>query len=501
MFSLVSFRFHKVAVYLALSVITTATFAQTFAKKQTLFTGPSPYGIKAADVNKDGNQDLIWISSEHNIEVRMGHGDGTFALSGPIYDTKLRSNAVFLRDAEEFEVADMNGDGKADIVVAGGRNLSVLRGNGDGTFQAPILFALVSSNSTDAVDSLALGDFNKDGKVDAVVSVAGTIQLASGNGNATFQSPPKVLPSGLEGQGAGNVEAGDLDGDGNLDIVFIACCHTDEDHLFGGSLLAWFGDSRGNFPVENTIASGLADIKLKVFDINRDGKLDIVNTRRACMDSCGYGVETWLGHSTRTFTHYTAGVSALSGYEINTGVTFGDFDLDGILDLATGAGNIIPDGFLMFRRLPNNTIADPIFRSVQSNESLSDTEIISADFNHDRKPDVALTYSLISEVIVMVNTTTPAGSCSDGPLYSIHLCSPGSGSMVPSPVSVSARVNSDRTLTGWKVYVDGVAKASGAGANVNASITLAPSTQRRITVKAWDASGREFSTNAFITVR
>jgi hypothetical protein len=95
-------------------------FAQTFAKKQKLFTGPSPYGIKTVDVNNDGKLDLIWISSEHNIEVRLGHGDGTFATSRPIYDTKLRSSATFLRDAEEFEVADLNHDKKPDIVVAGG---------------------------------------------------------------------------------------------------------------------------------------------------------------------------------------------------------------------------------------------------------------------------------------------------------------------------------------------------------------------------------------------
>ena len=226
---------NKLAIFLALLwVITAAAYAQTFAKKQAIFTGPEPFGIKAADLNKDGKLDLIWLSSEHNIEIRLGEENGMFALTGPIYDTKLRSNAVFLRDAEEFEAVDMNNDGKMDLVVAGGRNLAVLPGNGDGTFQSPILFNLVSSNSADAADSLALGDFNKDGKVDAVVSVAGTVQIAFGNGNGTFQSPAKVFSTGLEAQGAGNVEAGDLDGDGNLDIVLIACCHTDEDHTFGG---------------------------------------------------------------------------------------------------------------------------------------------------------------------------------------------------------------------------------------------------------------------------
>ncbi|HEY6183118.1 MAG TPA: Ig-like domain-containing protein [Terriglobales bacterium] len=141
-------------------------------------------------------------------------------------------------------------------------------------------------------------------------------------------------------------------------------------------------------------------------------------------------------------------------------------------------------------------------RSVRTSEPISDTEIGSADFNHDGKPDLALTYAPDNRVIVMVNTTTPPGPCSDGPLYSIHLCSPASGATFLSPVHVSARANSDRTITSWKVYVDGVAKASGTGANIEISLPLGSfSFQRRITAKAWDASGASFSTSVLITVK
>jgi len=69
-------------------------------------------------------------------------------------------------------------------------------------------------------------------------------------------------------------------------------------------------------------------------------------------------------------------------------------------------------------------------------------------------------------------------------------------------VQVSARANSDRTITSWKVYVDGVAKAIGTGANIETSITLGSfNFQRRITAKAWDASGASFSTSVLITVK
>jgi len=467
----------------------TLFYAQTFAKKQTIFTGPEPYGIKAADLNNDKNQDLLWISSGHNVEIRLGHGDGTFSLTGPIYDTKLPSNA-------EFEVGDLDGDGKPDIAVAGGHSLAVLQGNGDGSFREPVLFNFVSSDPSEAIDSLALGDFNKDGKLDAVVSLGSTIQLAFGNSNARFQSPAKVF---VVGANTTNAEAGDLDGDGNLDIALVTCCTLDPD-AHPRQLRAWFGDGLGNFTVKTTIAEGVAQVKIKLFDLNRDGKSDIASTWKGCISTCVYAVLTWLGHNTRTFTFYSARVP--DGPELRTGVASGDFDHDGILDLVTGTGVLLPDGFLIFRRLPNNTIAGPVLRSVQTNEPLIDTEIDSADFNHDGRPDLALTYAPDNRVVVMVNTTTPQGTCSDGPLYSLHLCSPGSGQTFVSGVHVSARANSDRTITSWKVYVDGVAKAIGTGANIEASITLGSfNFQRRITAKAWDASGANFSTSVLITVK
>ena len=87
-------------------------------------------------------------------EIHLGDGNGRFAGTGPVYDTLLGA-------ASEFEVADMDRDGHADIVAAGGHGIAVLRGNGDGTFQTPILFNIVSSSDPNdparTVNSLALG--------------------------------------------------------------------------------------------------------------------------------------------------------------------------------------------------------------------------------------------------------------------------------------------------------------------------------------------------------
>jgi hypothetical protein len=477
--------------------------------KQRIFPGPEPYGIKSADVNKDGNQDLIWFSGGHNVEIHLGDGNGSFAATGRVYDTSLSG-------ASEFEVADMDRDGHADIVAAGGHGISVLRGNGDGTFQTPILFNIASSSDPNdpagTVDSLALGDFNKDGKLDALISIDSSIQIAFGKGDATFQSPAKVFPNGLAGfhfqfpgQLSNNAEAGDFDGDGNLDVAFYTCCDpsvSSGDLLFGGTLWVWYGDGKGNFPAKKAVQTDVPQVRIKVFDINRDGKADILNVRQACHDTCVYAVVTLIYAGSRTFTGVSRSIDNEIGYSIRTGVTFGDFDLDGIMDLATGANDGLPGGIFIFPRHLDGGIESAQFRDFGNASEVEPSEIISADFNNDGKPDLALSFaSLGSSVLVLLNTTTPPGTCSSGPIHSVHICTPTNNASVNSPVRVSARANSDRTVTGWKIYVDGVPKSGGNGANIEASINLGSfNFARQITAKAWDATGRSFSQTVFITV-
>lgn len=473
-----------------------SVYSQTFAVKQRILTAPLPYGIKAVDVNRDGNQDLVWFSSDHNLEIRLGSGDGRFSTTGPIYDTTLDH-------AREFEVADMDRDGNRDIVVAGDHSIVVLRGNGDGTFRIPIAFDLISPGG---IDSLALGDFNKDGRMDALVSIDTSIQVVFGKGDGSFQSPAKIFPNGLVGQHGGlpgqvsqEAESGDFDGDGNLDVAFDTCCDTQDDSLlFGGTLWVWYGDGQGNFPVKQAVQIGIAQVTMKVFDINHDGKADILYVSKACQDSCTYQVYTLLSIGSRTFST----TSAFAGKAIRTGVTFGDFDLDGILDLATGSNDAAPAGLFIFRRHANGAIEDAQLRSFGNTIETDPSEIIGADFNNDGKADLALTFPFDgNSILVMLNTSTAPGPCSSGPLLSVHMCVPANNSTAKSPVHVSARANSDRTITGWKIYVDGVSKVSGVGANVGAFINLGNfNFSRRIEAKAWDATGRSFSQTVFVMV-
>jgi hypothetical protein len=173
----------------------------TFGPPQKILTGSSFFGTPAVgDFDGDGNIDLA-IPNRTNVHVLLGNGDGTFQNDVP-YAT---ANGGFSAAA-----ADINGDGKLDIVTDG---LSVLLGNGDGTFSSNG-GVFLNTNSPAAVN---LGDFNGDGKLDAavVINTANTIALLLGNGDGTFQNPIDQLPA----SGAVSLSMGDFAGDGALDLV------------------------------------------------------------------------------------------------------------------------------------------------------------------------------------------------------------------------------------------------------------------------------------------
>src|SRR6266478_4446530 len=218
-----------------------------------------PSGIAVGDFNGDGKADLAVVNfGDWNVYVLLGNGDGTFQAARSVY---FASGGGF---PWSIAAGDFNGDGKLDLVVSnyGDNSLSVLLGNGDGTFQAP-LTSPVGTNPA----QVTVGDFNGDGKLDlAVSSVANnTVAVLLGNGDGTFQAPQTFASAGMTHPYF--VAVGDFNRDGKPDLVV-------SNHLCATvSVLLSNGD--GTFQPAQNFAVDNDPVYVAVSDFNGDSAPDL----------------------------------------------------------------------------------------------------------------------------------------------------------------------------------------------------------------------------------
>ncbi len=180
-------------------------------------TGYGPRSIAQGDFNKDGKPDLVIADAGDathpgsTVSVHLGKGDGTF--SAPV------AYAVGKLPVSSF-VADFNHDGNPDIAVANraDRTVSILLGNGNGAFR-PHVDYLAGTGALDYLDSVAGGDFHSDGRLDLIVGVDNSVKLLTGNGNGSFAAPITIATAA----GANPVvSTADINQDGKLDVLIAA---------------------------------------------------------------------------------------------------------------------------------------------------------------------------------------------------------------------------------------------------------------------------------------
>src|SRR5579872_4236391 len=249
--------------------------------------GQDTVAVALGDINGDGKIDVVVVSncdsngdcSTGTVAVLLGNGDGT-----------LQTAVTYVSDGESPQyaaIADVNGDGKPDLLVANGcvsasdctnGSVSVLLGNGDGSFQA----ARSSNSGGEAAKSVTVADLNGDGKPDLLVANAcsstidctnGSISVLLGNGDGSFQA---ALSYSSGGQGAISVAVGDINGDGRLDAVVANMCGSDGD-CSNGLVSTLLGNGDGTFqPALSYNSGGTSAVSVAVADINGDLKADVL---------------------------------------------------------------------------------------------------------------------------------------------------------------------------------------------------------------------------------
>ena len=201
---------------------------------------PAVPSLSAADFNGDGNPDIALLGSPGSaVEIFLGHGDGTFAARVSIGNG--------LSSAGGMATGDFNGDGKADIAVVSSTSIAVLLGKSVGIFAPPIVTATNLTAPASLV--LALGDINRDSRLDAVVTDQnGGMQVMLGNGGGGFNRKP-VFYDYLSAAPPNVIAIGDFNGDGKPDLV--AGIGADVPEFVFAQVCPLFGYGDGSFDLNS----------------------------------------------------------------------------------------------------------------------------------------------------------------------------------------------------------------------------------------------------------
>jgi hypothetical protein len=446
----------------------------------------------------------------------------SLAISGLLAAQVQYESKVYSVNSAEFVVAaDFNRDGRPDIAVSGNGGISVLLNIGAGQFGSPAFYSAASGGGfLGAWEGLLAGDLNNDGWPDLIMSNGEKVSVLLNNQNGTFRSAPQFTPNTAT---IGLAAAGNFNGDGKLDLVVV---ETVTGEGINRQLQILKGDGTGAFSAGQILRlSGTAG-KVDVEDFNGDGKLDLANVvpTRALI---------WWGNGDGTFRAPTILTPPTTDPLFSSAP--GDFNNDGIADLAVGAAHHCPDdpnhlcgtntvfiyrnnGAGVFTRVSmftlgrvdggklyasdvngdqnidvavaegdintgnfdyaagkgNGTFGPDIFVT-----ELSNNVLLFRDLDLDSKHDFVQTFDPFAEVVVNLARTGAFTNCAPPGSGAVHakICVPA-GTAVTSPVLVRASGNSPVGIKRLEVWIDGKKQTQRLNDQLARRFMLSPGTHR-----------------------
>jgi Calx-beta domain/FG-GAP-like repeat len=405
--------------------------------------GPNPQAVVSGDFNSDGKLDLaVGNHDDRTVGVLLGDGLGGFGAA--------RQSIVGTAGPVSLAVADFNNDGKLDLAVltqdpvgdVSNSTVSVVLGNGDGTFGAPTPWG--------GAIEMAAGDFNADGNIDLVVGCydfdsGGYVQVLLGNGRGG-STAARAEWSPISFIGPAGMAVGDLNGDDKLDAVGTS----------GTIVVPFFGNGDGTFPLNNfepELVTGPDPQAVAIGDFTGDGIPDLITV--------GQTVDLFLGHG-----DFDDAISQTSNGAMHTGVAVADFNGDGKLDAVTSDA----DTGTVSLMLGNG--AGALAYSGAFAVGSTPSAVAVGDFNGDGRPDAAVANGGSNSVSVLLNDSgaplPPSLRVSDVTVKE------GNAGTVAATFTVTLSAANAQTITVAYATASGTATAGSDYNSASDTLTFAP---------------------------